>query len=449
MPGNYARAGYAWASIALVFMAAVNIYATWCISKIMLVCPKNVITLGDIGEWCMGGFGRWAIVITQMLVCTMIPIVFLVLGGSLLTTLFPETYNATTWIIFMGVVLLPVCLIPTLKEGAGAAAAGCIGTLAADGIALYLLVDNVNKVNDGLSPPTPDLSFKQVATVFGNLALAYGAGIVVPAIQREHSDPSRMPRIILVTMSVITICFLTVSVTGVATVGCQIPGNLLFAIAGTKLGFNASRGGVVLSFLFMQLHITIAFAVIMFPAFYIAERLILGFHKEQFVIAQEPAYHDVETPEIQDDKKPEPLEEAHPDAGASYKIPGNYKKAAALRIVIIIICVVIAVAWQDHFGDLQDFVGASSTALCCMVLPIIFYLKTFRATIGMPEKILAILAVLVSLFLAIYVSVNSGKNLFSPDDGPSVKFPFCKPAYQDMVYTNTTHYSPKRALYGY
>ncbi|OQR82245.1 Amino Acid/Auxin Permease (AAAP) Family, partial [Thraustotheca clavata] len=278
----------------------------------------------------------------------MIPIVFLVLGGSLLTTLFPDTYNATTWIVFMGLVLLPVCLIPTLKEGAGAAAAGCIGTLLADGIALYLLVTNVNKVNDGLSTPTPDLSFKGVATVFGNLALAYGAGIVIPAIQREHSDPTRMPRIILVTMTVISLCFLTVSLTGVSVVGCQIPGNLLFAVSGTKLGFTASRGGVVLAFLFMQLHITIAFAVIMFPAFYIAERLFFGFHKAQFEIASEAAYHDVESLEVQEEKK---AEENHADAGASYKIPGNYRKAAALRIVIVAICVGIAVAWQDHFGD--------------------------------------------------------------------------------------------------
>ncbi|OQR90496.1 Amino Acid/Auxin Permease (AAAP) Family [Achlya hypogyna] len=447
MPGNYARAGYAWASVALVFMAAVNTYATWCISKVMLVAPKNVLTLGDIGEWSMGGFGRWAVVISQMLVCTMIPIVFLVLGGSLLTTLFPDTYNATTWIVFMGVVLLPVCLIPTLKEGAGAAAAGCIGTLVADAVALYLLVTNVNKSNDGLSTPSPDLTFKGVTTVFGNLALAYGAGIVIPALQREHSDPTRMPRIILVTMTFISLCFLAVSITGVSAVGCQIPGNLLFAVAGTKLGFNASRGGVVIAFLFMQLHITIAFAVIMFPAFFIAERLIFGFHKHSFEVLDEAAaYHDVEA--IQEEKKPEVHE--GPDMTASYNIPGNYRKAALLRIVIVAICTGIAIAWQDHFGDLLDFVGASSTATCCMILPIVFYLKTFHATISLPEKLFAYVSVLVSIFLAIYVSITTGKALFAPDDkDPSIIFPFCSGDYQKMVYTNTTYFNHKRALYGY
>ncbi len=445
MPGNYARAGYGWASAALVFMAAVNTYATWCISKVMLVAPKNVITYGDIGEWCMGGFGRWAVVISQMLVCTMVPIVFLVLGGSLLTTMFPDTYDATTWIVFMGLVLLPICLVPTLKEGAGAAAAGCLGTIMADGIALYLLVSNMNESNAGLSTPAPDLSFKSITTVFGNLALAYGAGIVIPALQREHSDPTRMPRIILVTMTLISACFLAVSITGVSAVGCQIPGNLLFAITGTKLGFSASRGGIVLSYLFMQLHITIAFAVIMFPAFFLAERLVLGFHKESFAITtDEAAYQAMEASES------EKKEHVQDTFGASYNVPGNYRKAAALRIIIVAICTVIAIAWKDHFGDLLDFVGASSTATCCMILPIVFYLKTFNGTIALPEKIFAYTAVIVSTFLAIYVSINTGKALFAPVEAdPSIRFPFCAGDYQKMVYTNTTFFNSKRALYGY
>ncbi|OQR80925.1 Amino Acid/Auxin Permease (AAAP) Family [Achlya hypogyna] len=442
MPGNYARAGYAWASLALLFMGVVNTYATWCISKVMLVAPKNVLTFGDIGEWCMGGFGRWAVVVSQMLVCTMVPIVFLVLGGSLLTTLFPGTYDATTWIVFMGVFLLPVCLIPTLKEGAGAAAAGCLGTLVADGVALYLLVINMNDKNvGGVSTPPPDLSFKSVTTVFGNLALAYGAGIVIPALQREHSDPSRMPRIIVVTMTLISVCFLIVSITGVSTVGCQIPGNLLFAIAGTALDLHASRGGIVMAFLFMQMHITIAFAVIIFPAFFIAERLVLGFHKHSLAIDAE--YHDMEAVE---DKTPD----EHSDASASYKVPGNYRKAAGLRIVIVVICTVIAIAWQDQFGNLLDFVGASSTATSCMILPIVFYLKTFNGTISLPEKAFAYFAVLVSTALAIYVSVTTGHELFAPSaKDPSIVFPFCAGDYQKMVYTNTTFFSHKRALYGY
>ena len=110
MPGNYARAGPVYATIALAFMAAVNIYASVAISKVMLVAPKSVHTFGDLGEFALGAWGRWLVVISQMLVCMMVPCVFLVLGGSLLDTLFPDSFKAGVWIVFMGVSLLPVCL---------------------------------------------------------------------------------------------------------------------------------------------------------------------------------------------------------------------------------------------------------------------------------------------------------------------------------------------------
>ncbi|OQR89446.1 Amino Acid/Auxin Permease (AAAP) Family [Thraustotheca clavata] len=443
MPGNYARAGYGWATVALVLMSAVNIYASWCISQVMLVAPKSIKTFGDLGEWSMGCFGRWITNIAQMLVCVMVPIMFLVLGGTIFKIMFPLTFNEPTWIIIMGITLLPVCLIPTLKEGAGAAAAGAFGTLLADGIALGILVHNMNEVNDGLSTPTPDLSFKQVTTVFGNLALAFGAGIVIPTLQREHSDETRMPRIIVVTLVVVSCFFLIVSITGVSVTGCQIPGNLLFAISGTSLGFNADRGGVVLSMMAMQLHITIAFAVVMFPAFFIAERIFLGLHKTTIERTPAQNYNDIETPAEPLQEKTsqlEPIEYPSEDAINDYAAPGAYIKAAILRVIMIVIAVAIAIAWKDKFGDLLDFVGASSTSLACMIMPIIFYLKTFWRTLKITEKVLALASVLVCIFLAIYVSINTGKVLFGSSTS-GIPFPFCKPEYQTMVYTNRTHYS--------
>ncbi|OQR93944.1 Amino Acid/Auxin Permease (AAAP) Family [Achlya hypogyna] len=453
MPGNYAKAGYFWATLALVFMAAVNIYATWCISQVMLVAPKHVKTYGDIGQWCMGGFGRGAVVVSQMAVCMMVPIVFLVLGGTLLTTLFPDSYSDVTWIVVMGATLLPVCLVPTMKEGAGLAAAGCIGTIFADAVAVYLLVSNMNAQNvANVSPPSPELSFSSVASVFGNLALAYGAGIVIPTLQREHSDPTRMPRVIVVTLALVSCCFLAVSITGVSTVGCQIPGNLLFAVSGTQLGFKASRGGVILTFLAMQMHITIAFAVVMFPAFFIMERLVLGLHTSApLALADTPeapgsvamvgeSYRGL-------DPKVDGMLEAHDDTADAYKQPGAYQKACFLRTVMVAICITVAIAEKDNFGELLDFVGASSTATSCMILPMIFYLKTFGPTIGLGEKAFAVVCILVSLTLAVYVSVQTGTVLFSGAPHSTVVFPNCAPMYKHVVYTNTTHYaSAHRAL---
>ncbi|KDO15720.1 hypothetical protein SPRG_18737, partial [Saprolegnia parasitica CBS 223.65] len=67
---------------------------------------------------------------------------------------------------------------------------------------------------------------------------------------------------------------------------------------------------------------------------------------------------------------------------AAYAAPGAYLKACVLRTVMVVVMVIIAIIWKDHFSDLLDFVGASSTALSCMILPIVFYLKTFRTTLS-------------------------------------------------------------------
>ncbi|OQS00467.1 Amino Acid/Auxin Permease (AAAP) Family [Achlya hypogyna] len=446
MPGNYARAGPAWATVALVFMAIVNIYASVCMSKVMLKAPRSVKTFGDMGEWCMGGFGRWSAVISHLLVCVMIPMVFLVLGGILLTILFPGSYKEDVWICLMGLSLLPVCLVPTLKEGAGAAAAGAIGTLLADGIALFLLVDNMTPKTEDTFPPA--VSFKGVASVFGNLSLAYGAGIVIPALQREHSDPARMPRCIVVTLTLISVLFFIISVTGYSVSGCQIPGNLLFAIAGKSMGFESSRGGVVLAFLFMQMHITIAFAIIFFPAFFIAERMVLGLHKEAFAL-NDHAFSTMETPEQVADKnnttRSAMMSQRDEDLALineDYKKSNSYARVAMLRIVLVVLAVIASVLLKDKFLDLQSFVGASSTALCCMILPLVFYLKTFYRSLPLWEKCFAVLAALVSTFLAVYVSIDTGKTLFSPEALPANPpvFPYCNAEHAYVVYTNTTYY---------
>ncbi|KAG6615117.1 Amino Acid/Auxin Permease (AAAP) Family [Phytophthora cinnamomi] len=79
--------------------------------------------------------------------------------------------------------------------------------------------------------------------------------------------------------------FLAIALAGY-TVGCQLSGNILYSIVSTSdpldvapLGFTADRGAVVKVYLFMEMHISIAFSTLMMPPFYMAERLILGMHK--------------------------------------------------------------------------------------------------------------------------------------------------------------------------
>ncbi|OQS06968.1 Amino Acid/Auxin Permease (AAAP) Family [Thraustotheca clavata] len=443
LAGNYASAGYAVATIAFIFMAIVNTYATWCLCKVLVVAPKNTLTLGDLGNWCFGRIGGALCLLFQCLLCAMYPIVYLVLGGRLLTTLFPASFGSITWIILMAVTLLPVCLVPTMKEGAGMALAGGLATILADGIAIYLLITNMKDENpNGISPPWPDLSITTVTNVFGNLAFAYGACMIIPSLQHEHTQPERMPRVSLVAQGLITLFFFLVALLGVFSSGCQTPNNLLFAISGSNLGFTAERGYVVLAFLFMQLHITIAFAVIFFPVFQILERLILGMHKapETRAIAA-----DVETPAM-DHVSTTAYDNVNKGDGEQaildeYKAPGAYMKASLVRTGLIAVCVVIAVIWKDHLNALVDFVGASASAIVNMILPMVFYLKVFWSSVSIPEKVCSIFFILVACFLGIYVSIQTGKDLFTPTESdPAIIFPFCTDKFQRVVFTNSSYY---------
>nr|CCA21212.1 Amino Acid/Auxin Permease (AAAP) Family putative [Albugo laibachii Nc14] len=463
MPGNYSRAGPYLATTAMVFMAFANIYASVVCSRVLLGAPRTVKTYGDLGEWCMGSFGRYLVVLAQMATCLLLPCAFLVLGGTLLVDLFPDTLNSSVWIVFMAASLLPICLTPTLKEGASAAFAGCAGTIIADAIGLSILLYGMQ---GHPSVPKPDLSFKQVAGAFGNLSLAYGAGIVIPALQRQHSDPTRMPRIIVVTLTFISCLFLTIATTGYSAVGCQIASNLLFTIFPdpatglTDMGFRPHKGAVVVAFLFMQLHITIAFGVLVYPAFYILERLLLGMHKKKKSIAEggHPDYPEHSTPSAAIITLEQPLERRLSKASvtsfadleqtcddedsydaelAEYSKPGNAIKYVLLRVSVVAVLVALAIAFKDHFREFTDVIGASSVTLTCIILPIVFYLKTNWEQVSWVEKILGCIVALICGFLGCYVTYTSGEELFSSTKS-SVKFPFCSPEFETEVYYNAS-----------
>ncbi|KAG6582773.1 Amino Acid/Auxin Permease (AAAP) Family [Phytophthora cinnamomi] len=457
MPGNFSRAGPAIAIVAMAFMAFANIYGAVAICRVMLLAPTSVKTYGDLGEWVMGKWGRYLTVIAQMGNCLIVPCVFLVLGGTLLDGLYPGAFSTTTWSILMALTVLPVCLVPTLKEGAGAAFAGCMGTLVADVIGIAVVMHGMR---GHPTAPAPDLNFKQVVGAFGNLALAYGAGIVIPALQRQHSDPTRMPRVVFVTMAFTTCCFLVLASTAYSSVGCQISGNLLWSIYPqadtglTTLGFSSDWGAIVLAYMFMQLHITIAFSVILNPAFYITERLFLGMHKRapEDIENNLLSYAEAATPNDGADHPEksrlskrsfisvadnENVHLGEPEAEAAEYRGANAFKYVLLRISLVVILVIASVVLKDHFADLSDFVGASCITMHSIILPIVFLMKKQWDVMPIWEKVMAVTVTVVCFCLGCYVTYTSGENLFFPsDDG--VEFPFCGPEYENTVYYNYT-----------
>ncbi|CCI42663.1 unnamed protein product [Albugo candida] len=450
MPGNFARTGPLIGSIAFVFMGYANIYATVACSKVMLQAPRSVQSFTDLGDWCMGKTGRYLVLCSQMAVCILTPCVFLVLGGGLLFSVFPNSFSRSVWIIFMAVSVVPICLKPTIKESAGMAFAGCAGTLVADGIAVVMLMTGMS---GHPSVPPPPFRLDQVIGAFGNLSLAFGAAIIVPSLQREHSDPSRMPYVITVSLLFVAALFTCLGFLGYSATGCQLSGNLLFIIFPdpvtglTALGFKSSNGAAILSYLFMQLHISIAFTLIIHPAFFLLERLLFNLHGE--------AQTDIVVPELLD-QSPCYLAKSIQSDRPSYQCDeyalqkhssrafvaepitkAERIKVILLRVTLVTLLVVIAIVFQDSLNAFMDFIGASAISTSCITLPIVFYLKKLWRVVPIYEKVSAIAIVLVCSSLGFYVSYASGRDMLARNPHQA-KYPFCAAEFSKELYYNAT-----------
>ncbi|GMF62719.1 unnamed protein product [Phytophthora fragariaefolia] len=455
MPSNYARAGWTFATIALLFMAFANIYASVVLSKVLLVAPASVKTYGDLGEWVAGKWGRPLVVISQMGVCLLLPCAFLVLGGTLLDVLFPDCFSQSMWIVFMALMVVPVAMIPTMKESTGMAVAGCLGTIVADIIGISILI---YEERGHPSPPTADVTMHQVITTFGNLSLAYAAATVIPDLQRQHPQPERMPRVIMVSLGLASAFFFAVAIAGYAVGGCQMSGNLLFSVANTSdpfstttLGFLADRGAVVMAYLFMQLHLSMAFSTFLHPAFYLFERVILGMHETS------PINTDGEERDIEIEEKMSYLASSTPapdlennrvnqaqfstrvsaanseDDLSEYTGGANVMRYIVMRIAIIVVLVILSILLRDHFLDLVDFTGATAITMSSLILPLVFYIKVFWTKIPVWEKLLCLAVATICTVAGFYVMIYAGKNLFNPDDDDTT-FPYCSAEFQEEPY---------------
>ena len=114
-------------------------------------------------------------------------------------------------------------------------------------------------------------------------------------------------------------------------------------------------------------------------------------------------------------------------------------KYMTLRIIIVVILLVIAIIFKDHFVDFTDFVGAWAVSMACIILPVFFYFKAFWHRIPLYEKIIGTFIIAICASLGGYVAFNTGKNLFLNIVSDKT-FKYCPSGFDMVVYTNESFY---------
>ncbi|KAL4151163.1 hypothetical protein KRP22_009908 [Phytophthora ramorum] len=118
---------------------------------------------------------------------------------------------------------------------------------------------------------------------------------------------------------------------------------------------------------------------------------------------------------------------------SEYEGTGTVMRYVTLRLCIIAVLVAVSIGLRDHFLDLVDFTGASAITVCCLALPIVFYLKVFWNELPLYERVVAILVICICSVVGCYVMIYAGKNLFNPDT-ETATFPYCSVENQMEPY---------------
>ncbi|RLN46010.1 hypothetical protein BBJ29_003820 [Phytophthora kernoviae] len=444
----FAAAGPILAAIGVYFISACNLHASVAVSKALMVAPVNVRTFSDLGFFAFGETGRCVVLLSEWGCCFLSPIAFLILGGTiLLPTLFEgtvaEDWSPTQWIIVMSIGILPVIMIPTLKAAGSLMYLGGLTAMCADLICICYSLANVPS-----APRETQVQTNNAVQTFGTILFATGTAIIIPPIQRQHTDPARLANLVSLTLLFITSLYLLIGVTTYYQFGCTAPATLL-----DELPSKSSTKKIASAL--MLLHVTIAFPLLLNPTLFDMERYIIGKDADHEVLQQSLSLKTGKAvalgqtkpilantgaigvltppntpvvPNLEDDgflygsnspyfqtKSPPPSDCGDHASTAHAYTTADRVCSAAIRTITVWSQALLAIIFQASFVDFLSFIGATTVTISCMVMPCLCYLRvhpiavdTFR---GKCDRAMCYVAIIGSIVLGSYCAIIALGNI--------------------------------------
>lgn len=434
-------------------------------SKVLTVVPPTVRTFSDLGFFAFGPLGQRLVVASEAGVCFLSPIAFLILGGTVLLPRLLDgvAFSETEWIVIMALGIIPALLVPTLKASGHLCIIGGIAAVVTDSTCIYYSFSNLE-----FAPRETQIQLDHSIQTFGTIMFALGAAIIIPPIQRQHTQPWRLANLVSITLLFITSLYLLIGVSTYYQYGCTAPTTLLDELPAGSATLKFATGC-------MLAHVIVAFPLMLQPTLFDVERYILGKDADFAILNQRLALEAAKRGDIDVESSGKPIlggttlhhthyrthtlessaasredaflygrdtrgrgeigssdtpyvRSASPTADGKTATKASDGEEAdheftfrdrmcsgIIRIITLGAQTTLAVLLQGSFIDVLSLIGATSVTFSCMVMPCLCYLRVYpidtRTFLGRCDRTLCYIIIVASSILGAYCTYVATRNI--------------------------------------
>lgn len=367
MPFNTTQGG--WITVMLIFLCALMAnYTGKALIKCLYASPdtERLSTYADIGYAAFGTPGRFISQLFQKITLLGIGVIFLILCGLFLSDALPSPdshdsdYWRKSWIwVAAAVVVIPLLIFKTLKELAVLSFLGMTATF------ITVLTVIVLSFTDyyGLTPEDSTNTYGShtffnssgIAAAFGSITVAFGGASVCPTIEEHMLVPSNFGAVYNMAFVILMILYVPTVVVGYFVYGDLTQSPILDSLPSSG---NAGRAVT-------------------------AAKLIITFH----LLCAYPIVINVVSLELE---KILQIDEVYRTPRMAYIL------RSLLRIFLVFFTATVAY-FIPYIADVQAVLGAISLTFMVYILPCAFNLKLRSKNLGVFEKVINILIILIGV----------------------------------------------------
>jgi amino acid permease len=331
LPAGVAASG--WVGIgALVFLAICATYTGLRIVDCIRRGGPAMRTYGDLGEEAFGPWGRWFVDVQVHVTLVGVAIVYLVLIGENLHSLFPHSIAPRVGVVIAGCVVWGHVFLKTLRE---------VGILSAFNVCVAVALFVVVVVESLTHGPGPEVVVEttvvrwsvSLGTSFAAFSFSYGVHPLLPSMYESMAKPQQYAPMLLATFGCVLLFYIPMSAIGYSVYGDTVK---------SVIYENLPRGPAVTAIIVaVTVHVICSYAIIISASEQAIER--------KFTV----------------EERGSPL---------LWRV--------ALRTAVTVFTTSVAVAMANVFGPFLDLVSSVTSSFTVFILPCLMYMRMFRGEIS-------------------------------------------------------------------